>query len=339
MQSLEQNKSNIIINNEFQSMIRPLSPTEYSQLEEDILKNGCQSPIIIWGSKNILLDGHNRYEICLKHNIKFQTTTIEFLNNEEAKRWVVKNQLGRRNLTYYERASLVLQLEYLIKDEARKNQLATLKQSTVSQNSDKREKQLKIHTDKYLAKISGVSHDTIAKVRKIENCADDEMKMKLIKNKLSINAAYNEIQKREKNNSSEISKKEKGKSNKVNSTAPKSNSLITIPQKARTHLNMGTFSGKPYMFSTEDKLADSFVLMKKMGLKYKHCIVCDRGDDTSPIFFIEVSEATKYIRDETQVFPVYKKQSYNKSNRPDYYNELIQVMLSDKELIKELNIE
>jgi len=46
----------------------------------------------------ILLDGHNRYEICQKHNISFSKTDIKVDNRQAAINWIINNQLGRRNL-------------------------------------------------------------------------------------------------------------------------------------------------------------------------------------------------------------------------------------------------
>ena len=46
----------------------------------------------------ILLDGHNRYEICIKHNISFSKTEIKVENRQAAINWIINNQLGRRNL-------------------------------------------------------------------------------------------------------------------------------------------------------------------------------------------------------------------------------------------------
>ena len=61
----------IVIDAEFKSLIPPLSSEERSQLEENLLKEGCRDPLVVWRENNILLDGHNRFEICTHHNIHF----------------------------------------------------------------------------------------------------------------------------------------------------------------------------------------------------------------------------------------------------------------------------
>lgn len=52
----------LYIDDEFKNLISPLSPKEYFQLEENILTDGCINPIITWN--DVIVDGHNRYEIC-----------------------------------------------------------------------------------------------------------------------------------------------------------------------------------------------------------------------------------------------------------------------------------
>lgn len=65
-----------------------------------------------------------------------------------------------------------MKLKPIVQAKAKENQLSTLKQNstTVKQKSDKRG----ISTDKELAKIAGVSHDTIYKVEVIEKEATNE---------------------------------------------------------------------------------------------------------------------------------------------------------------------
>jgi hypothetical protein len=48
----------------------------------------------------VLLDGHTRYAVCQVQNLAFEIREVEAVRTrEEALRWMVANQLGRRNLT------------------------------------------------------------------------------------------------------------------------------------------------------------------------------------------------------------------------------------------------
>lgn len=95
----------IEINNELKDLIPPLTTEEYFNLEQSIIADGCRDSLILWGKT--LVDGHNRYEICQKHNIEFGTIQKSFLNIEEVKDWIDFNQLARRNLTPDQRQILI----------------------------------------------------------------------------------------------------------------------------------------------------------------------------------------------------------------------------------------
>ena len=55
--------------------------------------------MVVWQEQRILLDGHNRYELCTKHNLPYRTVEISLPNIHAAKVRMIDNQLGRRNLT------------------------------------------------------------------------------------------------------------------------------------------------------------------------------------------------------------------------------------------------
>ena len=78
------------IDPEFKDLIRPLRRKEYLQLEENILDEGCRDPIIIWN--DYIIDGHNRYSICTKYSIPFNTVSKDFSSREEVIVWICKNQ-------------------------------------------------------------------------------------------------------------------------------------------------------------------------------------------------------------------------------------------------------
>ena len=93
------------IDDEFKTLIRPLSDNEYNQLEANILEDGCRDPISIW--RGIIIDGHHRYRICHEHSIPFSYAVMAFDNRDEVKVWICRNQLGRRNLTEEARKYLI----------------------------------------------------------------------------------------------------------------------------------------------------------------------------------------------------------------------------------------
>ncbi len=153
------------IDQEFKSLIPTISQDEYSQLEGNVLKDGCRDPLVLW--QNILLDGHNRYEICTKYGLPFKTVEMSFEGRDEAKEWIILNQFGRRNLLLYDRGLLGIKLDALkkkivarAKERQRGGQGGVLLLPTLAE--------AKIDTRKEIAKIAGVSEGTISKVETIE---------------------------------------------------------------------------------------------------------------------------------------------------------------------------
>ena len=86
---------------ELKNFIVPPSTEEKALLEANLLKEGCRDPIVVWEcqEKQYIIDGHNRYAICLHHNLPFQVKVQHFSNIDEVKVWMLDNQFGRRNLT------------------------------------------------------------------------------------------------------------------------------------------------------------------------------------------------------------------------------------------------
>lgn len=86
----------LTIDPEFRDLIPPLSDEEFAQLEQNILRDGCREPLVLWSGT--LIDGHNRYKICQAHSLPFAAVDMEFADRDAAMDWMDRNQLGRRNL-------------------------------------------------------------------------------------------------------------------------------------------------------------------------------------------------------------------------------------------------
>lgn len=219
----------INIDEEFRDLIPPLSADERAQLEQNILANGCRDPLVVWcvpapnpGEHKcyahdeskcdlragdgvwtcaycnhnpalleyVLLDGHNRLDICRRHGIEFKTEELDFDSRDDAKLWIVQNQLGRRNLTDFVKAELALIAKPIIEKKARAAKLASLKQGDAIParlNSDERDEA--IRTDTELAKIAGVGKDTVRKVEQIKKTASPELLAAVRSGEVSIHAA------------------------------------------------------------------------------------------------------------------------------------------------------
>ncbi len=173
--------SNLIIDPEFKSLIPPLAPDEYQQLEQNILNDGCLHELIVWNGT--IVDGHNRYEICQKHSIPFKVRNWHFDSRDDAKEWIIRNQFGRRNISDYQRSVLALRLKEIIAARAKENQGVRTDLTSVRNLTN-------VDTKKEIAKAAGVSHDTIHKVEKIEKEAPEPIKELAKTGDVSINKAY-----------------------------------------------------------------------------------------------------------------------------------------------------
>jgi DNA repair photolyase len=167
-----------------------LTEEEFQQLEDQIKSEGCREPLILWN--DILVDGHNRYIICTKNKISFKTITQDFPDRDAVKEWIIKNQFGRRNLSIYDRSVLALKLKDLYEKKSKEKQVQGGKEKVIQISGEP------IRTDKELAKVAGVSHDTIHKVEVIQEKASFEQKQKLKDKESSIDKVYKEIKKEEK---------------------------------------------------------------------------------------------------------------------------------------------
>jgi N6-adenosine-specific RNA methylase IME4 len=190
------------IKEEFKKLIPPLTTEEFKQLEQNCLDEGIREKIITWNG--FIIDGHNRFEIATRWNLDYQTESKSFENENDVKEWMINNQFGRRNLSNYQRSVLALQLEEVFSAKAKEKQEKGINQFSLIQKSE----EAPIVTIKEVAKVANVSHDTIAKVKKIEAVATPEVKAQLSTGEISINQAYQEIKKEEKKEEQKVKKQE-----------------------------------------------------------------------------------------------------------------------------------
>lgn len=176
--------ADIIIDPEFQALIPPLSAEELEQLEANLLAEGCRDPLVVWRQKTILLDGHNRHGICRGRNLPFKTEEISLASREDAKIWIIRNQFGRRNLPTYERGRLALTLEAIFREKAKANQGT---RRDISEKSP--ECFTPVDTRAEVAKIAGLSDNTISRIKAIESSAYEGLKEAARKQEISVNEA------------------------------------------------------------------------------------------------------------------------------------------------------
>ncbi len=149
--------TNMRSDKEFKELLPQLTEKEFNKLQTNILNESIINPIIIWKEEDTVLDGHNRLLIYLNNRDNLKSINLDFLPKKElsfsskelAKRWIIRNQLGRRNLTNERRKYY---LGYLYNDSKCQGKRIDL---TCGQNDHK------LNTAQQLAEENNLSEKTI----------------------------------------------------------------------------------------------------------------------------------------------------------------------------------
>ena len=327
------------IDPEFKSLIPPLSTDEYRLLEEGILSDGCRDALVVWSY--IIIDGHNRYEICQKHGIEFNTMPISFESRDDAIIWIVKNQLGRRNLTTLARIELVKHLEPIFETKAKENQGT---RTDIRQNSDKSLDP--IDTKKEMAKLADVSHDTYARGSKILDESPEDIRLKVIHGDMSINQAYISLKRDQIKEQAKIVEAPKGKYRIIyadppwqytdkrdgNTTGAEDHyktmsitELCELPIKDMTEDNAVLF-----LWVTSPLLAECFEVIKAWGFVYKTSFVWDKDAHNMGHYnsvrheFLLIATKGSCLPDSNKLIPSVVKEKRNEhSVKPEIFRQII----------------
>ncbi len=181
--------STIKLDAEFQELLRSASQEPSDLLEKDILTGGVRDKLIVWDETDTLLDGYTRYKICEKHHIIYDIKRIKLPSREAAKRWIIINQLERRNLTAFRRAELVVHLEPLYVEMGKEN----MAMGGVNKGSMPEAKP--VSTRDELAKLAEISGRSFDKVKVILAKASEKDKENLRSGKVTINRVFLRIDK------------------------------------------------------------------------------------------------------------------------------------------------
>lgn len=176
----------IIINQQLRDYIDPLTTHEYLALERSLLKEGCRDALVLWGET--LIDGHNRYSICQKHNIPFETKqNDQFQSIEDVMLWMIDNHLARRSVSSFQRGVLALRKKEIItirrKDKTNKEKAAEAEQAAREPDP------VSVETRDEIAKVAGLSKPAVAQIEKIRKAATPELVEAVRAGTISINTA------------------------------------------------------------------------------------------------------------------------------------------------------
>ncbi|MGE8318208.1 MAG: plasmid replication/partition related protein [Comamonas sp.] len=191
----------IVINEELKAYIDPLSADEYEALERSILAEGCRDALVLWG--DVLVDGHNRYSICSKHGLPFNTVqNTRFQTMEDVHLWMIDQHLGRRSVSDYQRGVLALRKRAILasrkqqapfpvpKAEGAEPAEADAPAADVPVFSAEDAVELeKVATREAVAKAARLSNAQVAQIEKIQKHAAPELVQAIKAGDISINTA------------------------------------------------------------------------------------------------------------------------------------------------------
>jgi len=188
-------ENNLIINPNFKNLIPPLTPEEYSNLENSIKSEGCRDSIVVW--KETIIDGHNRFKICSEYNIPFNVIKKDFDSIEDIKLWMIDNQKGRRNLTdgwkfeleqSKKEILLIKGKENMILGGAQKLGLSIIDKPYISKHNTRKE----------IAKDLGWSSGKVATADIVWEKASEEVKEQVKLGEKTFNEVYSDIKKEQR---------------------------------------------------------------------------------------------------------------------------------------------
>ncbi|MDQ1830381.1 hypothetical protein [Massilia scottii] len=183
---------NITINEELRSFIDPLTANEYAALERSLLAEGCRDALVLWN--DVLIDGHNRYEICQKHNIDFKTVqNATFATLDDVMLWMIDNHLARRSVSDYQRGVLALRKKDIVAARVAQR-AAEPEQKEARQDAPDAPKVPESppwNTREDVAKAARVSSNTISQIERIQKAATPQLVEAVRSGTISINAAAN----------------------------------------------------------------------------------------------------------------------------------------------------
>lgn len=190
---------NIVVNEELKAYIDPLTPEEYESLERSILAEGCRDALVLWG--DVLVDGHNRYGICQKHGLPFQTVqNTRFKSIDDVHLWMIDQHLGRRSISDFLRGVLALRKKDIVDQQRSRTAAETVVTPTdpndppfdVDQPADAAPAlppQAPLSSREAIARAARLSSSQVGMIEKIQKQAAPELVAAVKSGVISINTA------------------------------------------------------------------------------------------------------------------------------------------------------
>ncbi|MDM0105962.1 plasmid replication/partition related protein [Variovorax sp. J22R24] len=186
----------IVVNEELKAYIDPLTAEEDEALERSILAEGCRDALVLWG--DVLVDGHNRYRICQKHGLPFQTVQhTRFHSMEDVHLWMIDQHLGRRSISDFQRGVLALRKREIVAERRSRTAAAPGPATVADAPADGPTAQAvgdlpagpPLNSREAIAKAARLSSSQVVMIEKIRKQAAPELVAAVKSGTISLNAA------------------------------------------------------------------------------------------------------------------------------------------------------
>ena len=196
---LSRHAMNITVNEELLAYIDPLTPDEHEALERSLLAEGCRDALVLWG--DVLVDGHNRYGICTRHGIAFNTVkNTAFKSLDDVHLWMIDQHLGRRSVSDFQRGVLALRKKDILAARTAPDAPSEPVAAEGSPPWDESDPATPVPapglarpdtllTREAIAKAARISSNTIVQIEKIQKSATPELLAAVKSGTISINTA------------------------------------------------------------------------------------------------------------------------------------------------------
>jgi ParB-like chromosome segregation protein Spo0J len=178
----------IKVKQEYEKLVPPLTPIEYTNLKQSIRENNGNTIPILVNKEGIVIDGHHRHRACLELGIEPRIEIQDFSDLPLEKEFIITINLNRRHLNQFQISELGYKLEEIEKQKAKARQLKNLKNvgsslSSLASNEANEETIGKV--SKIIANKIGQSASTYEKNKRIIEEGTEEQKKRLREKKES----------------------------------------------------------------------------------------------------------------------------------------------------------
>ena len=177
---------NIVVQEDLKSYIDPLTADEHDALERSLLAEGCRDALVLWG--DILVDGHNRYGLCLKHGLPFNTVqNTRFRSIDDVHLWMIDQHLGRRSVSDFQRGVLALRKKEIVGE--REASARAAKKDAHMRAEVLGEAEPALTSREAVARAARLSPTQVTMIEKIQKQAAPELVAAVRAGTISLNAA------------------------------------------------------------------------------------------------------------------------------------------------------